>query len=454
MAYIVINYNRPFIQLTIIDFIIGLAFEVIDYATPEGKERFKDISAPLAPLRRKPQMSTHLFKDIRFLCEKVLNERDRRLFAGFLLRSKEFGGTKKVSKLTGLDMKTVRKGREELIDRLLLPDGRIRHEGGGRPTKTESEPRYEPELKALIEDDVAGDPMIGKKWVRKTVRWMKEQLAKKNIHAAISTIRDTLKKLGISLKKNIKSKSSRAQRHPDREKQFGYLNKFKHFCLASGIPVISVDTKKKELIGNFKNDGRTWRKEAKEVLDHDFPSLAKGKLIPYGIYDLKHNNGYVYCGTTYDTSEFAVDSICRWWKEYGQKLYPNQSQLLILCDSGGSNGYRRRLWKWALQTKLADRFGLTVHVCHYPSGASKYNPIERKLFSFISKNWAGEPLTNYKKALDLIETTTTAKGLKVTATLAEKEYRRGIKVSKEQMESLAIKRVNVCPNWNYCISPR
>jgi len=234
---------------------------------------------------------------------------------------------------------------------------------------------------------------------------MKKELQKTGLTVSLNTIRKTLKKHGISLKKNKKSKST--QDHPLRDTQFRYLNKLKRFFLELGKPEICVDAKKKVLIGNFKNDGVVWCKEAIEVFDHDFPNLAVGKLVPLGIYDLKDNKGQVYCGTSFETSEFAVDCICKWWEEYGQVAYPNQCEILILCDSGGSNGYRRRAWKWYLQTKLADRFGLIVHVCHYPPRASKYNPIERKMFSFISKNWADEPLTSNEKALSFIRSTTT-----------------------------------------------
>jgi hypothetical protein len=255
----------------------------------------------------------------------------------------------------------------------------------------------------------------------------------------------------ISLKKNVKSKST--QHHPDRDVQFRHLKKKKNNFLTKKIPVISVDTKKKELIGNFKNDGSTWRATACRTLDHDFPSLASGKLVPFGVYDLGKNEGYVYCGTSYETSEFAVDSIVLWWSEFGQEKYPDQSELLILCDCGGANGYRRRMWQWELQTKLADQFGLTVHVSHYPPGASKYNPIERKRFSYISINWAGEPLTSHEKASGFISSTRTDNGLKVKAQLVNKEYRKGLKVSDEQMKSLNIERQDVCPKWNYTIRP-
>ena len=456
MAYKIINSENDYIQYTIMDFINGLAWEVIDCYTQEGKKRYKEISTHHAFVSKKTACSSDLFhslsQDIHFLFRNVLDERDRRLFAGFLARSIGCGGIQKVTRLTGLDAKTVRKGIKELYERKTLPGSRIRCKGGGRGTKAESETRYEQELLGLIEDDLAGDPMKEKKWVRKTLRWMGEELEAKGIKVSLGTIWNTLKKHGISLKNNKKSKNT--QDHPKRDEQFQILSKLKRLFLDSGKPVICVDCKKKELIGNFKNDGKIWRKKAIEVLDHDFPSLGIGKLVPYGIYDLQNNEGHVYCGMSSETSEFAVDCICLWWEEYGQLAYPDQGKLLILCDSGGSNGYMRRAWKRDLQTKLADRFGLEIYVCHYPPGTSKYNPIERKLFSFISKNWAGEPLTSFEKAMGFIRSTTTKTGLKVSAALVEKEYKKGIEVSEEQMNSLSIKRTNVCPQWNYCFRPR
>ena len=455
MAFRIIFHKKIYIQYTILDFIETPTWETIDCRTKEGMQRYEEISAPRASNRRSSAQSIDPFtsqaQDIRFLT-KSFNECERRYFAGFLAGAIGHGGTKKAARLTGLDVKTIRRGKKELNNSEKILKSWIRREGGGRLTKAQSNPRYERELKALVEDEVAGDPMSKRKWTRKTLRWMKKELHAIGINASLSTIRNTLRKRKISLKKNRKYKST--QNHPERDMQFLYLNKLKHKFLSVGNPVISVDTKKKEFFGNFKNDGRPWRKEALEVLDHDFPSLAEGKLIPFGIYDLKQNRGHVYCGTSFGTSEFAVVSIIRWWTEFGQKKYPNQSKLLVLCDSGGANGYRRRKWKWDLQTKLVDRFDLTVTVCHYPSGASKYNPIEWKLFSFISINWAGEPLTSYEKALALIKSTKTEKGLKVEAELIEKEYKKGLKVNDEQMASLNIKHHDVCPKWNYTIKPR
>lgn len=460
MAIKIITQKKTSTQQNISDYIWKYTFEEIDLRTSEGKQRYQEIfgCSPNSEgtnyrIRHNSQKkSSELpLDDIEFLFS-IYNERDRRLFAGFLARSIGCGGIQKAVRLTGLDAKTVRKGVKELNERDANQDSRIRCKGGGRRAKSESEAEYELELLRLIEDDLAGDPMKERKWVRKTLRWMGKKLGEKGINVSLGTIWNTLKEHGISLKKNKKSKST--QDHPKRDEQFQMLSKLKRLFLDSGKPVISVDCKKKELIGNFKNDGRTWRKKAIEVFDHDFPNLGMGKLVPYGIYDLQNNQGHVYCGISSETSEFAVDCICRWWEEYGQFAYPGQCKLLILCDSGGSNGYRRRAWKRDLQTKLADCFGLEVYVCHYPPGASKYNPIERKLFCFISKNWAGEPLTSFEKALSFIRSTTTETELKVSAALVEKEYKKGLEVSEEQMKSLSIKHTKTCSQWNYCFTPR
>ena len=224
--------------------------------------------------------------------------------------------------------------------------------------------------------------------------------------------------------------------------------------MAAGCPVISVDTKKKELIGNFKNEGRTWRCETELVNSHDFPNAAEGKASPYGIYDIKHNLGYVYVGISADTAEFAVDAIFNWWQYEDRPRFKNEQKLLILADAGGSNGYRPRLWKKQLQECLADQFGLEIMVCHYPTGASKWNPIEHRLFSYISLNWAGEPLRSFETILGYIQNTTTKTGLKVEAFIIEKEYQRGINVSKTEMATLNLVRRKICPKWNYVIKPR
>jgi len=224
--------------------------------------------------------------------------------------------------------------------------------------------------------------------------------------------------------------------------------------VAAGHPVISIDAKKKELIGNFKNAGRTWRREEEVVNVHDFPSDAEGRAVPYGIYDMIHNLGYVAVGTSADTSEFAVDAICWWWELKDRPTFPDESKLLILCDAGGSNSCRFRLWKKQLQEQLADRLGIEVMVCHYPTGASKWNPIEHRLFSYISLNWAGKPLRSFETMLNYIRGTTTKAGLTVEACLLDREYEKKIKVSNQEMKTLNLHRRRVCPKWNYIIKPR
>lgn len=224
--------------------------------------------------------------------------------------------------------------------------------------------------------------------------------------------------------------------------------------MAAGFPVISVDTKKKELVGNFKNEGRIWRSQTELVNSHDFPKVAKGKAAPYGIYDIKHNLGYVYVGISSDTAEFAVDAIVNWWQYEGRPHFDNEQKLLFLADAGGSNGYRPRLFQVQLQKCLVDQFGIEVMVCHYPTGVSKWNPIEHRLFSYISLNWAGEPLRSFETILGYIQDTTTETGLKVEAFLVEQEYQCGIKVLNSEMATLNLVRRKICPNWNYVIKPR
>ena len=441
MAYVIINSEHDYVQYSLMDFIEGLTREVIDCSTQEGKTRRKEISAPRASNSRKTARSRGLSnpqsQDIHFLSKNVLNERSRRLFAGFLARSIGFGGTQMAARLTGLDKKTVRRGVRELDKRDIIPDSRIRRKGGGRRAKAEVDPRYEPELLCLIEDETGGDPMRERRWVRKDLRWMRKSLEAKGIKVSLGTIRNSLKKHGISLKKNKKSRST--QDHPGRDGQFQLLNKLKRLFLGSGKPVISVDCKKKELIGNFKNDGKAWRKKAIEVLDHDFPNPGIGRLVPYGIYDLKNNEGHVYCGTSFETSGFAVDCICRWWEEYGQRAYPGQHKLLILCDSGGSNGYKRRAWKRDLQTKLADRFGLEVYVCHYPPGASKYNPIEHRLFPHVTRAWSGVIFRSLEIVTTCLRRVWTRTGLKVTYAVLDKTYELKRQASDRFLESYPIR---------------
>lgn len=266
------------------------------------------------------------------------------------------------------------------------------------------------------------------------------------------TVRRLLGKQGYSLKANHKRFTGPP--HPDRDRQFRYIDRVSRWFLATGRPVISVDTKKKELIGNFKNAGRVWCQQAEEVNAHDFRQDALGRAVPYGIYDLTHNQGTVYVGTSAETAQFAVDAIAHWWQDQDRPPFGCEDKLLILCDAGGCNGYRLRLWKWQLQNQLADPFGLAVMVCHYPSGASQWNPIEHRLFSPISLNWAGQPLRSFDTMLGYLRDTTTTTGLTVKAFLFDREYESGLKVSDKQMATLNLIQRPICPQWNYLIKPR
>lgn len=294
--------------------------------------------------------------------------------------------------------------------------------------------------------------MSEQKWHRSSLRHLVDEMEKLGYWLSHTTISRLLKKLGYSLKANEKRLAG--SQHPDRNRQFEYITAQKAAFRAEGLPIISVDTKKKELIGNFKNPGQEWCLAARAVNDHDFEQDALGKAVPYGIYDLEHNHGYVYVGQSADTPQFAVEMIVRWWQEIGKNLYPNANKILILADAGGSNGCRPRLWKQQLQELLADQLGLTVTVCHYPTGASKWNPIEHRLFGPISLNWAGQPLKTFEFMLACIRGTDTDTGLRVDAFLVEKVYEKGIKVANELLKTLSIEWHEVCPRWNYTIMPR
>jgi hypothetical protein len=303
-----------------------------------------------------------------------------------------------------------------------------------------------------VEGKTGGDSMSTKKWVRSSLRQLSASLDKLGFRAGYVTVGRLLKELGFSLKANRKRFTGPP--HPDRDRQFRYIERVQGLFRAAGHPIISVDSKKKELIGNFKNVGRTWCREAEEVNVYDFPQDAVGQAIPYGIYDLQHNLGYVAVGTSADTSAFAVDAIAWWWELADRPTLADETKLLILSDAGGSDGCRFRLWKQQLQEQLADRLGVEVMVCHYPTGASKWNPIEHRLFSYISLNWAGKPLRSFEAMLGYIRDTTTKAGLKVKACLLDREYQKGIKVSDQDMAALNLQRRSVYPRWNYVIKPR
>ena len=307
-----------------------------------------------------------------------------------------------------------------------------------------------------MEHETAGDPVSGCKWTRKTTAKIAQQLKRIGIRVSSKTVGRLLKQMKFSLRLNLKCLESGQSKPPDprqRDLQFRYIRNQIRTYSTQGLPVISVDAKSRELIGPFHQSGRRWSQAPIKVLDHDFPSDSKGIALPYGIYDLSLNKGFVCVGTSRDTSQFAVDSIRMWWLKVGLSHYPDADRLLILADCGGSNGYRTRLWKQQLQHAFCNRYSLEVKVCHYPPGSSKWNPIEHRMFSFISGNWAGHPILNYETILKFIRTTKTSAGLKIRAFLNKKQYLKGIKISDRQMKDIALKRYTLRPNWNYSIFP-
>jgi hypothetical protein len=289
--------------------------------------------------------------------------------------------------------------------------------------------------------------------VRSSLRQLSQRLSQSGHRVSAPTVGRLLKKHDYSLHVNAKQKEAGSQ-HPQRDRQFQYIEAQKQAFRTAGWPILSVDTKKKELIGSFRNAGQAWSQQPLQVNAHDFLADALGRAVPYGLYDLQRNQGAVYVGTSADTPEFAVAALIQWWRQQGRRAYPQARQLLILADAGGSNGCRPRLWKEQLQSQLCDRFGLTVTVCHYPTGCSKWNPIEHRLFSQISLNWAGQPLRTFEILLSYIRDTTTRTGLKVTASLLTGSYQVGKRVADAVMKSLKLKHPAVCPQWNYTIRPR
>jgi len=307
-------------------------------------------------------------------------------------------------------------------------------------------------LEQLVSDEVAGLPTGDEKWVRKSLRQISSELKAQAYQLSRTTVGRLLRNLDYGLVSNRKSLTNAD--HPDRDRQFRYIRRVKQLFLAAGLPIISVDAKNKELIGAFYNQGRTWRQAADKVLAHDFPSEAEGVAVPYGIYDLTHNQGYVYVGTSHDTAEFAAHCIAQWWADPDRPRFRREDMLLILCDAGGSNNCRFWLWKQEVQHQLANQFGLKVMICHYPTGNSRYNPIEYRLFSQISLNWAGQPLRSLQTMLNFIQGTTTSTGLTVKAFLVDCLFEKGRKVSKAARQAIHLERRSVCPIWNYIIRPQ
>lgn len=305
-------------------------------------------------------------------------------------------------------------------------------------------------LRDLLRDDTAGDPITGIRWTHRSLRKLCKALRRQGIRLSPKTIARLLRRMRYSLRTCRKRKAGIVK--PDRDRQFRFLSRLQRLFVNRGRPVISVDTKKKELVGELKNPGRCWRERAREVLDHDYPKWAKGKAIPVGVYDVTHNDGLVVVGMTHETPTFAVSAVRRWWICVGRRRYRGERHLLIKADSGGANDHRKWEWKLALQ-ELADEFGLTITVTHYPPGASKWNPIDHRMFSLISANWAGEPLDSYDKLLNYIRTTRSETGFHCRAILDTKNYKTR-KVTREQRQSINLKRRRVCPEWNYTIKTR
>lgn len=362
-----------------------------------------------------------------------------------------YGGVSLVSRICGLSRVTINKGISELGTASLPPE-RVRRQGGGRWLLTRHDPQLPELLEALVEPLSRGDPESPLRWTCKSTRTLAKELARRRHSVSHEKVAQMLREMDYSLQGNRKTEEG--DDHPHRDAQFQHINREVRLALRRSQPVISVDTKKKELIGNYKNEGQQWRQQdtAERVRGHDFPDPSVPRAYPYGIYDLGRNRGFVNVGTDHDTAAFAVASIRGWWRAEGQRLYPVAGRLLITADGGGSNGYRLRLWKAELQ-KLANQTGLEIAVCHFPPGTSKWNKVEHRLFSFISSNWRGEPLRDYQTVVQLIASTTTAKGLEVTCRLDRRKYQVGRKVSRDEMKAVRLVPHSFHGEWNYSIHP-
>jgi Rhodopirellula transposase DDE domain len=381
-----------------------------------------------------------------------LNERQRRRFAACEARTFGYGGIAAAARACGLAENTVRKGLVELAEPESLGPGRVRREGAGRPAGEDSDPGLLDALRVLVGDDVRGDPERVLLWTSKSVRNLAEELGAQGHQAGKDLVARLLKgKLGFSLQ--AARKTLEGKQHPDRDAQFRHINDTVSAAIAAGQPAISIDTKKKELVGEFKNAGREWHPtgQAPRVNTHDFPSMASGKAIPYGVYDIADDSAMVSVGIDRDTAQFSVAAIRAWSEQLGSERCPEAQTLTITADCGGSNGNRTRLWKTELQ-KLANDTGLQITVCHFPPGTSKWNKIEHRLFSFISRNWRGQPLISYEVIINLIAATTTSTGLEVHARLDENEYPK-VEVTDAELAAVNLTRDPFHSQWNYSISP-
>lgn len=384
---------------------------------------------------------------------KTLNEPQKRWFAAAKSIELGYGGISMVSRATGLSRTTITNGHREISRKKLSLHSnkeQLREKGGGRKKIALTNLKLIEAVNKILEESSAGDPMSKLKWTCKSTRKIAEILLKQGFTVSNVTVMNILKDQGYSLQSN--KKMLPGKNHPDRDSQFRYINKLANKFSSNGNPVISVDTKKKELIGNFKNNGQIWRKKAIEVLDHDFRSCGEGIAIPYGAYDINRNEGFVNVGISSDTAEFAVNSIWQWWRHFGRKYYLKAEELFICADGGGSNSSKGKAWKFYLQD-LANKTGLSITVAHYPPGTSKWNKIEHKMFSFISMNWKGKPLENYETVINLISSTKTKTGLKIKAKLDKRQYKKGVKISTEDFEKIQLAAHKKFPQWNYTIHP-
>jgi hypothetical protein len=382
----------------------------------------------------------------------VLNEQSRRRFVALEARALGHGGVSAMARISGLARSTIYRGLSDIRDDICAPPGRVRKPGGGRKSKVSQDPTLASDLQTLVEPVTRGDPTRPLLWTSRSLHNLVRELAKTGHQVCPTVVGDLLRGLGYSLQAN--SKTREGGHHIDRDAQFHYINEQAKAFLAAQEPLISVDTKKKELVGNFKNNGREWRpKDRPELVNvHDFIDPKLGRAVPYGVYDITNNAGWVSVGIDHDTASFAVNAIRRWWKKMGKKRHPKATRLMISADGGGSNGYRVRLWKIELQ-KLANELKLPVTVCHLPPGTSKWNKIEHRLFSFITINWRGKPLRSYRTIVELIAATTTDAGLTVRAELDENQYPKGLKVSDAQLTAVNLSPHPFHGDWNYTISP-
>jgi len=383
----------------------------------------------------------------------VLDEQARRWFAAAEAEAFGRGGVSVVSRITGLSRGTIIRGLGEIAANRCAGPGRVRRPGGGRKTKISQDPTLLDDLKKLVEPVTLGSCRGPLLWTSKSLRHLSQTLKDFGHNVCHPVVGNLLRSLGYSLQGNAKRREG--SNHPDRDAQFDYLNAKIKVYLASGDPAISVDTKKKELVGNFKNNGREWRPKnsPEEVAVHDFVDPELGRAIPYGVYDIGANTGWVSVGIDHDTASFAVNTIRRWWYTMGKERYPSAARLMITADCGGSNGARLRLWKIELQ-KLADELKMPVCVCHLPPGTSKWNKIEHRLFSFITQNWRGKPLRCFQTIVQLIAATTTQAGLRVRAELDKNKYPKGVVVSDAELAAINISRHEFHGEWNYMILPR